>query len=60
LAGLVQAGLVQAAAGIVLSWVEVAKGLGGQEAAMSRLDFVRIEIGHSIPHKPDYGHIVFV
>jgi len=69
-AGLVQAGLdwaglgwagpVWAATGTVLGSIEVAKGHGGKEAPISRLDCVSFETGLSIPHKPNHRLLVFV
>jgi len=60
LAGLLEAGLVQAAVGTVLGWIKVVKGQGGQEVAMSRLDCVSYVTGLLIPHKPNHGLLVFV
>jgi len=51
---------VRAIARTMLGWSEVVEGLGGEEAAMSRLDCVRIEIGLSIPHKHDHGLLVVI
>ena len=51
---------MRVAAGTVLSWTEVVEGLGGQEATMSILDCVMIEIDLSIPHKLDQELLVFV